>query len=320
MLNAQTRTNNHIMLDGLTSKDPYVSKEARSTLDDYLHLRVREDGLFPKILPQTNVSWDDCDNQVDTIMPVIIREMEPTSTAAIGLPFGGVPSNMYMGAPRYRVLFDRNTSDRYTADVMNLRGYTMDIRQVFNDIMLTDMLHEEDRKYFALVDSLCGTVNVGSGTRFDAVGTKGYIQLGGVINRATVRLLSEGLVATSHKLDGSKIVMNQRTAKQIIELDRTAAGGDSAERTLIDGVSVQKLAGYDLIITNKTDLVVNNDVYMFAAPEYLGDNLVLEDLTVSIKNEDYMFEMFAHKCCGGALRNMGAFCRASFSGSSAGSW
>jgi len=320
MLNSQVRSDNQTVLDGLTSEDTYVQKEAKSAVGEYLHLRAREDSLSAKILPPTPVTWDDMDNQVDTVKPVIIREMEPTSKAAVTMPFGGVPSNVYMGAKRYRIMFDRTVGPRYGADVNNLRGYTMDIRQVFNDLMLVDLLHEKDRKFFAVADSLCGTVNEASGLRYETVGTKGYIKLGGAISRGTLQLLAEGLVSTDHKLDAHCLVMNQKTAKQFISLDRTAFGGDGAEENLIKGISTQTVLGYKLITTNKYDLVAHNDVYLFAEPKFLGDNLVLQDITVSIKNEDYMMEMFAYDCSGGALANLGAFCRATFSGTEPGTW
>lgn len=314
MFNPEVKTSNKVLLDSLTSNDSDLQKEAAGKLTDYLIIKAREDGIFRKVLPITPVSWDDMVPQVDSLKPVMIREQQPNSTAAYSLPFGGVPFNTYFGAPRYRIVFDRIKSRRMTADVMNLRGYTMDIRQVFNDLLLKDILAEEDRKFIVAADAIVGAENSTATDRYTAVGAKGYIQLGGTISRGTLELFMEALPSTNRHLEPSCALVNNVTIKQIITLDRAAIGGDMAQDILIKGFSENTLVGLKWISTIKTDLVPNNVAYQFAAPEALGDFCSLEDVTVSTKTENYIFEMFAYECVGGSIANVGAIAKAYFGG------
>jgi len=320
MYDPTVKAKNATLLDSLTSTDGNLQKEAAGKLTDYLIVKAREDGIFRKVLPPTPVTWDDMVPQVDSLKPVIIREMQPESNGAYSLPFGGVPYDTFFGAPRYRITFDRVKSRRMTADVMNLRGYTMDIRQVFNDLLLKDILAEEDRKFIVQCNALVGAKNSTATARYTAVAAKGYIDLGGPISRSTLELFREALPSTNRHLNPALALVNNVTINQVITLDRAAIGGDMAQDILQEGFSKNRLVGMDWISTIKTDLVPNNVAFQFTTPEALGDFCVLEDVTVSTKSENYFFEMFAYETIGGSIANVGALAKAYFGGSTAGAW
>jgi len=319
-MDMNVQATNRTWIDSLFSDDPFIQKEGSAKLGGYLKLRAREGSIWAKIRPPIDVDWEDCDQQVDTLKPCIVRDLEPETPSAYSMPFGGVPFDSYVGTGRYRLLFDRVKSRRFTGDVANLRMYTMDIRQVFNDLLLKDILAEIDRKAITTVDALAGTINVGTGTRATEVEAKGYIALGGPVSRDTLALMSEALPSTNRHLDPACSLINNITAKRLMALDHDAIGGPLAQDIFVNGVTEQKIMGTTFYTTIKTDLVATNIIYQFAAPDYLGDHAVLEDITVSVKKEDYMFEMFGYMMLGGSVRNLGAFAKGSFSGSTAGTW
>jgi hypothetical protein len=127
MLNADVRSRNENVINSLRSDDPVISKEAQEGVNDYLRLRAREDGFARRIQPPIPVTPADLDRQVDTVKPVIVKDVEPDTPAAYGVPFGAVPMNHYIDAPRYRVMFDRVMSHRFIADVANLLTYDMEV-------------------------------------------------------------------------------------------------------------------------------------------------------------------------------------------------
>lgn len=317
LIDAKTKVTNEQVISGLTSDDTNLQKEARYGVQDYLRLRAREDGIFRNILPPKTVTDADLDRQVDTAQPVIVKDMEPNSTPAISLPFGGVPPNMYMDAPRYRIMFDRIMSARYTADVNNLRTYSVDLRQIFNDLMLKDILAEEDRKFIAVADASVGTLDTASGTRYTEVAAKGYISLG-ALSQTSLALWAAGLPSTNRNLRPALSLCNTVTATGFLALGYNAIGS-LAEKYFVDGFGEKTVNGVRWVFTIKKDLVPNNVAYQFTAPEFLGDNLTLDDVTVYTKKDAYFFEMFAYETVGGTLKNLGAFCKGIFSGS-AGTW
>lgn len=316
MNDPQVRANNETLVKSLTSNDAYLQKEAQTGVNDYLRIRAKEDGFLRKIIPPVPVTPSDFDRQVDTVKPVIVKDMEPNSPAAVTIPFGTAPMNYYMIAPRYRVMFDRIVSQRFTADVANLMTYDMDIRQVFNDLMLKDILAEEDRKMIVAADATLdpnSTPGDKTTTRFTDVGACGYIRTG-AMTRTTLANAMKGLPSTNRHLNAAVALINNITILDVVALGRDAVGGDLAEQMFTRGFAQKEVMGLQWFITIKTDLVPTNVMYQFSSPEYLGDCYLVEDITVATKHELWFFEMVAYEMLGATLKNSAAFCKSIFSG------
>jgi hypothetical protein len=318
MLNTETSTRNQTVIESLGSSDPYIQKTAQNGVDDYLRLKAREDGFARRIQPPIPVTPADLDRQVDTVKPVIVKDAEPDTPPAVSVPFGNVPMNHYIDAPRYRVMFDRIMSARFIADVANLMTYDLDIRQVFNDLMLKDILAEEDRKYMAAVNTVVGTLNdktPGTNPRYAEVGAAGNIEVD-VMSRDSLALAMKGLPSTTRHLSAATALVNNVTIHDIVALDRTEIGGDLAEEMFRNGFAERSIMGVPHIVTIKTDLVPNDVIYYFAAPKFLGDFFTFEDVTCSTKHENFLFEMFCYEMIGATIKNSGAVCRAQFTAGS----
>lgn len=323
MFNPQIKADNAALLAGLQAKgtDEVLYKESASTLNGYLGMRAKENSFIDPILPPVEIGWEDTVPQVDSLKPVVIRECEPNTTSAVSMPFGGTPMNHYPAAPRYKIVFDRAKSPRITADIANLRNYMMDIRQVLYELMLKDLLHEKDRKFMVTIDAVLGAaVNDATTARALEVQAKGWIELGGALSVDTLELLSEGLPTTNRHLDAAVTLMNNITAKRINKLAGAELSDRLNEQLFVKGFKEETIQGYRLITTIKTDLVATNVAYQFASPDFLGDHLVLEPLTLSTKVENWQLEMFLYMMHGGSVKNTGAFCKGTFGGQSAGTW
>jgi hypothetical protein len=305
------------VIEGLTSPTSSIQKEAAEGVNDYLRLRAREDGFMRRIQPAISVTPADLDRQVDTAKPVIVKDMEPNSPGAYSLPFGNVPINHYMDAPRYRIMFERIMSNRFVADVANLLTYDLDIRQIFNDLMLKDILAEEDRKYIVVADQAVGTlndINPVTNPRVTTLGSMGFVTVG-AWSRAAMAYAMEGIPSTNRHLNPATALINNISIWRVVgQLNRTSVGGDLAEEMFVNGFAEREIMGLQWMITIKTDLVATDDVYYFSAPKFLGDLFILEDVTVSVKHENFLFEMFAYEMLGGALKNTAAVAKARFSG------
>lgn len=313
-IDPKTKAINEAVVTGLTSDDPFLQKKAENGVNDFLRLRAREDGFARRIQPPVPVTPADLDRDVSHVEPVIIKDMEPNSPGAYSVPFATVPKNHYIDAPRYRVMFDRIFSNRFYADVANLLTYDMDIRQIFNDNMLKDILAEEDRKYITLADDLCGTLDDTTTTRATTLGALGYVSVG-ALTRTSLADARKGLPSTNRHLNPTRCLINNITIHDVAALDRTDIGGDLAEEMFVKGFTEREIMGVYWMITIKTDLVANNVIYQFAAPKFLGDFYTLEDVTISTKHEDFMFEMWAYEMIGATIKNEAALCKAKFSGS-----
>lgn len=295
-----------------------LQKTAASRVDEYLQTTAREDGICRKIMGVEPVTPDDLDQRIESNDPVIIREVEPETNASYSLAIGGAPLNDYIDAPKYEILFSRLATRRSYADVATLYTFKMDIEQIYNDLHLKNLLDEEDRKFFLSADNSIGTKDdtTAGNTRFGRTGAKGWNSLG-TMTRGALMNSMKGIPSCKNRLTASKALVNNLFIYDIASLDRVALGGDIAEKLLFDGVADVSILGLDFCVTIKHQFVGNEDMYLFADEKYIGEFCVLEDVTVSVKKESYLFETFAYEMVGGTLKNEAAYCKASFNGTKA---
>jgi hypothetical protein len=321
MRSAETRMLNETLVAGLTSKNDLLEKEAIDGLNDYLRITMREDGFARRLCPPVDITAGDLDRQVDTSKPVIVRDKEPNSPPAYSVPFGTTPMNTYIKGPRYRVMMDRIESRRFSADVNTLLTYDMDIRQILNDYILKDIMGEEDRKWMIATDWICGagrTVSAGVvkiNQKDPATGSSKWVD-GGLMNREGLANMMKGLPSSIRHLNPATALVNNLTIWDVVALGRDEIGGNLAEELFVNGFAERIIMGIPWVITIKTDIVGDGTVYQYTEPKYLGDFIILDDITVSTKNENYMIEFFGYESIGATIANDAAVCRCDFLGTS----
>src|SRR4051812_7373255 len=171
------------IFEKLSSRDPFLEKQAVDAVNDFTRTKMREDGFYRRIMPPIPITNDELDRQVDTDKPVKVVDKEPDSPAAISIPFATLPTNIYIRGPRYRVMFDRIVTPRFTKDVDELRTWVMDIRQVLSDNAIKDMLAEEDSKFLSAVNSAL----VGQDTTVPLSNVAQWQTISGGITRETLQ-------------------------------------------------------------------------------------------------------------------------------------
>ena len=305
-----TKAVNEAFFHKMTSDDAGLRKDAQQAVNDFTRTKMREDGFWRKILPPVQISNDELDRQVDTDKNVKIVDKEPNSPAAISIPYATLPINKYIRGPRYRVMFDRIVTPRFTKDVDELRTYDMDIRQVLSDNAIKDMLAEEDGKAIRAVNTLL----LGADTVIPETGVAQHRTITGGITRETVNDALKILPQTPSHLEVSTTLVNNVFVKDIQKWGRDEVGGDLSEEIVRNGFAERVLLGVRWTITIKRDLVGDTTMYMFAEPKFLGKFYVLEDTTMYIDKKAYFIEFFAYESIGSAIGNIAAVGRADFDG------
>lgn len=287
---------------------PGLEKRAVDAVNDYTRTKMREDGFYRKILPPLQLSDDELDHEVETDKPVKIVEKEPDSPAAISIPFATLPMNLYIRGPKYKVGFDRIVTPRFTKDVVELRTWRMDIRQILSDNAIKDMLTEEDTKFIATVNAALYGADV-------AVPYSGVVQwetIPGGITRDTLQDAFKIMPKTPSHLEVNTCLVNNITIREIMKFGRDEMGGDFSQDVLKNGWSTENFMNAKWIITIKRDLVPDDTMFMFADPKFIGKAYVIEDATMYIKREAFMLEFFAYQTGGGAIGNTSGIARADF--------
>jgi len=285
-----------------------MEKQAQDAVNDYIRVRMREDGFARRILPPVQITNDELDRQVDTDKPVKVVDKEPNSPGAISVPFATLPINRYIRGPRFRVQFDRILTTRFTKDIDELRTYDMDIRQILSDNAIKDMLAEEDGKWIAVTNNLL----VAQGATVPETGVVQWRAIAGGITRDTIAESLKLLPSTPNHLNPSTVLVNNVTVLDVVKFGRDEVGGDLSQELFERGFAEREIMGVRWIITIKRDLVPDGTTFQYAEPKFLGKFFILEDTTMFIDRRAFMLEFFAYESLGAAIANVAAVARADF--------
>lgn len=304
----ESRLFNEAIFEKLSSHDPGLEKQAVDAVNDFTRTKMREDGFYRRIMPPLPISNDELDRQVDTDKPVKVVDKEPDSPAAISIPFATLPQNLYIRGPRYRVMFDRIVTPRFTKDVDELRTWIMDIRQVLSDNAIKDMLAEEDGKFIRA----CNTALVGAGLVVPTSGTIQHEVISGGITRDSLWDAMKVMPNTPSNLEVHTILVNHITIKEICKFGRNEMGGDLSQEIMRNGWTQTEFMGKTWIITIKKGLIPTNSLFMFSDPKFIGKSYVLEDTTMYIRREAFMLEFFAYETMGGSIGHTSGLARVDY--------
>ena len=122
--------------------------------------------------------------------------------------------------------------------------------------------------------------------------------------------LSKELIAqmfqamTSKKLPIGKMLMTKSTFMEALKFDHTEVGNDIVSRHYDKGLEGEdKLFGVPVITTIKNDIINDNEIYLFAPENYLGNFFLLQDATLFIKQEADMIEFWSYSSPGIGIGN-----------------
>ena len=292
-------------------------KVARAT-SDYIRMKLREEGFLRKILPAQTITGDDLTKQVHTDKPSKVVELEPDSPGAMSIPFGEFPSSTYIYGKRWLVTFNRIATPMFNKDVAELHDYDLDIRQIISDNALKDLQAEEDGKFIQTCNSLLSndTMQADQPLNYGPGGTsiKLWKTLSGGLTRENVVEAKKLMMAAGARLRHQTALVNQKTAVEFEKWTREEVGGDMAQSILVNGWAAEanKWCALNWITTIKDDLVKDNSMFLFAAPEFLGRLYFLEDTTMFVKREGPMLSWYAYEMLGGGIANVAALSRVDF--------
>jgi hypothetical protein len=250
---------NRKLLDQIVESDNGEVKQASAAGTNMIRRRIREEGFTRRIIPPVPVTNDDLDRVLTHDRPVIIEDMEPLSKGAKTIPFGdSADSEQYYGN-KFACVFNPITTPEWTKDINELRTYRMDLRQVITDNSLKDIQTEEDGKFLAGVDTICGPTVSNGAPGVGLGGTQQYFECVPFAIAAGYNSNSTGTGAWSwgradyakvlsvlenQNLNNGIILMNRKTAKQFLTFDRSEIGGDLAQELFKEGLTALQEANF----------------------------------------------------------------------------
>jgi len=289
-------------------------KKAQDAATDYTRIQIREESFAFKILPPEKATDDMLNRAIDERLQ-IIWEIEPDSPGAKWVPLQTVPDGEYIVGSRYIIPFARVLTPKFVKDIDELRTYRQDIRKILTDNSIKDALAEIDTKFVDTVNSIVFDAPA-AGAPNNMTKKVQWIDLTDPLNRESFaeakKMLPRGNANGKFRLRNYMCLMNDVTAQDWLKLDRLAVGGDLAEEFFRNGLTTDTFFGVKSIFTIKDNLIPDNYVYFFAAPEFLGKCFYLTDWTMFMKKEAFFIEMFSYWLGGFAFGNVAGVAVARF--------
>lgn len=267
--------------------DQGMEKEAGVAMSAFVRQKLREDGFTRKILPPTMVTAAELDRQT-TEEPTIIVEKEPDSVAA-NLPFLGRPEPRYFTGARYPVTFSKIQSAEFKKSKFELATYRTDIRTVLQENSVKDLQKQEDENFINNVMAL-------------AQANSNYHLIGGGMTVASLMNATKYLL--SNQVPVATILMNQATYADLLKQPATTFGSGLTGDLVRGAANLDNFYGFKIVTTNKNDLVPDNRVAIFTAPQYLGQMYLLQDATVFLKTEADIVSFTTYEAPGIGIGNV----------------
>lgn len=274
-------------------------KQAKEAGDNFLRIRVREDGVARKVLPPLPVSNEDFVPQIENDQLVIIVEKEPGSPGAITMAFGDMnPPTYYIKGKRFPVALYRISSPTLRKDEAELATYRADIRQLLAEMIVKDLSWAEDAEFIKMCNSLMGG---SAGATNIMNGLVHWYSMTGGVSRVTLGDAFKRTFDPPSRIPITVILTNAASAHELWKFDRLEVGNDEAGNIFFEGWGGRKLNGMDVVMSIKKELIPNDTYFMFGDNRFLGKFYVYQEPELYIKKEDVMIQFRAHEIVGAAI-------------------
>jgi len=275
-------------------------KEAEERGQAFLKLSVYEGSILSRILPPKEISPAQCDR--DPSAPILLRKVidkEFTNVNAVAMDFRGKGNSRYVDTDAYTVDFHKIMSDEHVISESELRAKEQPIQELIRHHTARRIEDVMDTAFLSAVDT--AIANTGQ-----------EITVGDDILQPTnIKLLRNLLDGQSgrNKLKAATILMTQSRANDIDTWQQTGVDNGMGQEYWADGFKYDKLFRLRVIKTIKNDLLPDNQVLVFTAPEFLGHHLTFNDDRFQIKIDYDNIKWKGWKTHGAAIGNEFAVAR-----------
>jgi hypothetical protein len=317
MSEAEIKESNAHIIEWAQSDMPEDNVKIASATQDLIRARVREGSISRNIqVPKPVVPADLIPDIVqNTDDPLYLGEIEPDTPGGVVVPIGGQTSSYYFYGRRYLARFGRPMTPRYVKDTSQLLTYKNDLRQLFSDMSLKDLLALEDAYFFSAINNMLAPFCSAAGNPLkagDVVPATGNIQWRTIAAGVTPVSVTDALTVMGESNLGvtpQTVVVNWNFAQQFMKWTHADVGPQLVDEFKRKGFIEREFMNVRWLITIKNWLVGNGTMYIFGPGAFVGPSLILTDTTMHVKKDATMISFWAYEEISQVLGNPAAFCR-----------
>lgn len=269
---------------------------------EYIKDRIYEVSFTDAIIPAKMIGKGDLD-QHESNEPVKYMELQPNVEASV-LNFRGKPRDEYLRTAKAAVPFYMVASDHVIKSEYELMTLRSPVTTIIEEIMLKQIAAQKDARFVEELRKIIAYL-VGKGEAADI----------GVANFSLEAVTEAANRFVDAKLNLGCFLTNAKTFNKWFgsALENNKYGDIQTDKMMTNGfdqVTIGK--NWKWIVTNKTELVSDNEMFAFVTPEYLGVNYVLQDVKFQIDKDMQMIDMVSWASFGVGIGNIRGVCRVSW--------
>ena len=290
---------NRVFIEQL--QDPSMKKVAEERSMAYLKQRVYEDSFLERIIPSKPISPSQCDRaESSATSPTLLRKIidkEFTDVAATAMDFRGKGDYKFVETDTYPVDFFKIESEEFHITEGELRAKEQPVQSLIK--------HHTAREIQEVMDTVFNTALIAIVTAAP-VGTQDIAVADDIVlpsNITELRNLLDGRGNLGNPLVASTLLMTQAQFNQVDTWIQSGIDNALTADFWRDGYQYDHLLRLRVVKTIKSNLVPNNHVWGFTAPEFLGHHLTFNDDRFQIRTEWDDIAWKAWKTHGAAIGN-----------------
>ena len=299
---------NEELFEKFASGDDMTRKSAAESMDAYTRVKFREECSMDIIIPPETITNQELDRELTGEDPVKFEELEPWSPGAMAVSYNKFPDVFYIHGNRYKVTFQRLMSRKFMKDVNQLRTYRYDLRQIFSDDAVSDILDLIDQRFY----EACDDAMYGLDATNPATNHVQYQSIASTITRDALVDSTKIMPSMVNHIEPSVAVANNITMREFLKMGRDEIGGDASQDMMMNGFTAKRFVNLKWIFTIKQNLVVNGRVIFFAKPDYFGKHYELDEMTMYVDRTAFLIEYFHWLQRGFSIGNLAGVCSAKF--------
>lgn len=299
-MDLDARTVNDLFLRRLDSSEGMQKVAAEGAA--FVREKLREVSFARQIVPPQYVTQADLQSSVNHDGVIKMIELEPDSKAMV-VNFRGKPSTNYLEGKRVELPFHSISSEEFQKTEEELLAYRMPLTQVIEQNSVLDIQEIEDTAFLGHVDAAITVSGNSVNGNYSASG----------VPEAKIRELFDQI--DGKRLQSEKLLMSNTMFNRLVvdnNTNGTFGDGGLKGEIAVNGYTQGSLYGRQIIVSNKTDLL-DNTIYAFAAPQFMGEFCILNDTKFDIDKKRNLVTFSAYETVGMIIANANAVAKLTLS-------
>jgi hypothetical protein len=227
----------------------------------YIRDILRETSFARKVMPPSGVTRSELQRSTEHEGVSRIVDVEPDSRAFV-INWRSQAPGRWIYSRRVEFAFYTITTEKYEKSEQELISYEMPITKVIEQNAVKDMQTVEDERFMQSAEA--------------AITLSGKQQIKTGSNPLEKRDLANAFkMLDSDKQKVDTLVMTNTLFNDILGLEFSDIGSKVAGEIIVNGYAYNNLLGHKLVTTIKDDVIPNNEVWLFAPPDFLGKFFIL---------------------------------------------